>query len=216
MKYNTVLFDLDGTLLYTLQDIKDSLNKALVRFGLPERSEDEVRKFVGNGVESLVALAIAGGRSDPNYEEALNFFVSDYKAHCNDNTKAYEGVNELLSELRKEGIKVAVISNKFDAATKELCKKFFDGKYDLACGSSPEIKKKPCPDIVYKVLSDLNSDKASAVMVGDSEVDVETAKAADIDCIAVTWGYRDTDVLKNSGARTFAKNVKELQRILLK
>lgn len=204
------IFDLDGTLLYTLEDLTDSTNYALGCFNYSPCTVSQVRSYVGNGVRLLIARAIPQGEDNPVFEECLKTFKSHYKNNMYNKTKPYDGVMEILTRLKKLGIKTAVVSNKFDTATKELCSHYFDKKIDIAIGESKNIKKKPSPDSVLEVINVFKLNKSDCVYIGDSEVDIQTAKNAGIDCISVNWGYKDTDFLKNNGANCIVENCKEL------
>lgn len=197
-----VIFDLDGTLLNTLDDLADSTNYALSRFGYPTRTIDEVRQFVGNGVAKLIERAIPEGKNNPNFEKCLAIFKENYAQNMYNKTAPYNGIIEMLSNLKSKGIKIAVVSNKFDLAVKELCKKYFEGFIDFAAGENEAqgIKKKPAPDTVISVLNEFNFASEDAVYVGDSDVDIMTAKNSKMPCISVTWGFRDEKFLLGNGA----------------
>lgn len=197
-----VIFDLDGTLLNTLDDLADSTNYALSKFGYPTRTIDEVRQFVGNGVAKLIERAIPEGKNNPNFEKCLAIFKENYAQNMYNKTAPYNGIIEMLSNLKSRGIKIAVVSNKFDLAVKELCKKYFEGFIDFAAGENEAqgIKKKPAPDTVISVLNEFNFAPEDAVYVGDSDVDIMTAKNSQMPCISVTWGFRDEKFLLENGA----------------
>ena len=197
-----VIFDLDGTLLNTLDDLADSTNYALSRFGYPTRTIEEVRQFVGNGVAKLIERAIPKGKNNPNFEKCLAIFKENYAQNMYNKTAPYNGIIEMLSNLKSKGIKIAVVSNKFDLAVKELCKKYFEGFIDFAAGENEAqgIKKKPAPDTVISVLNEFNFAPEDAVYVGDSDVDIMTAKNSKMPCISVTWGFRDEKFLLENGA----------------
>lgn len=198
----TVIFDLDGTLLNTLDDLADSTNYALSKFGYPTRTIEEVRQFVGNGVAKLIERAIPEGKNNPNFEKCLSIFKENYAQNMYNKTAPYNGIIEMLSNLKSKGIKIAVVSNKFDLAVKELCKKYFEGFIDFAAGENEAqgIKKKPAPDTVISVLNEFNFASEDAVYVGDSDVDIMTAKNSKMSCISVTWGFRDEKFLLKNGA----------------
>lgn len=198
---NTVIFDLDGTLLNTLEDLKDSTNYALNKFGYPSRTIEEIRCFVGNGVKKLIERAIPNGLENQDFEACLALFKQNYSENMYNNTAPYNGILEILSLLKNDNYKTAVVSNKFDNAVKELCKKYFDGLIDIAIGQSETIPQKPAPDSVFKAIQELNSCHCDCIYVGDSEVDVQTAKNANLPCIGVTWGFRSKDVLQNEGCK---------------
>ena len=198
----TVIFDLDGTLLNTLDDLADSTNYALSKFGYPTRTIEEVRQFVGNGVAKLIERAIPEGENNSNFEKCLSIFKENYAQNMYNKTAPYNGIIEMLSNLKSKGIKIAVVSNKFDLAVKELCKKYFEGFIDFAAGENEAqgIKKKPAPDTVISVLNEFNFAPEDAVYVGDSDVDIMTAKNSKMPCISVTWGFRDKKFLLENGA----------------
>lgn len=214
MPITTVIFDLDGTLLYTLEDLTDSTNRTLKHFGYPERSIDEVRSFVGNGVPLLIERAIPSGIKNPYYSECLEFFKQDYSQNMYNKTKPYDEIIEVLIELKKNSYKLAVVSNKFDSAVKELCKNYFNDLIDIAVGQKEGIAKKPSPDVVYEVLNRLNVKEDECVFIGDSEVDIQTANNANIASISVTWGYKTPEFLYNNGAEVLVYTPKELLELL--
>lgn len=201
--YQTIIFDLDGTLLDTLDDLADAVNHALQCFGLKTRTKEEVRSFVGNGVVNLMQRAV--GEEHLQQSNILAAFREYYKAHCEDKTKPYDGVMKLLTELKKRGIKTAVVSNKMDSAVKALTKTYFDGLIGDAVGENEAagIRKKPAPDSLIAVMEKLGADKQSTVYVGDSEVDIQTADNAGVDCISVTWGFKDEPFLIENGGKIF-------------
>ncbi|MCM1265246.1 MAG: HAD-IIIA family hydrolase [Candidatus Gastranaerophilales bacterium] len=204
MQLKAILFDLDGTLLYTLEDLRTSTNFALTKLGYEKKTVDEIRSFVGNGVKKLIERALPNGLDNPDFEKCLNIFKQHYSENMYNKTKPYDGIPEVLKELKNNGYKLAVISNKFDSAVKELCEKYFNGIIDIAIGQKDGIEPKPSPDGINDVLSKLNISPAECIYIGDSEVDIQTAQNAGIDCISVTWGYKNIDFLYNNGASTFA------------
>lgn len=204
------IFDLDGTLLDTLDDLAASTNYALRAFGLPERSRDEVRSFVGNGVRRLLQLAVPGGEEYPRFEEVLTTFREHYLHHGMDTTQPYPGILPMLARLREEGHATAVVSNKFDAATKSLCSHYFGSLIDVAIGESERIRRKPAPDTVLEAMRLLGAEKEQTVYIGDSDVDIATATACDIPCVSVLWGFRDRDFLLAHGATTFISRPDEI------
>ena len=209
-KYDTYIFDLDGTLLSTLEDLASSTNYALRTHNMPEHSIDDIRRFVGNGVAKLIERAVPNGKDNPDYESTLNTFRQYYMQHSLDTTKPYPDVVETLTELKSRGKHIAVVSNKFDAATKELCRHFFGSLVDVAIGEHEGVRKKPSPDTVVEALRQLNVDAGGAVYVGDSEVDIETARNSHLPCISVLWGFRDKEFLLANGATTFISSPLEL------
>lgn len=212
MNYSTYIFDLDGTLLDTLGDLAASVNDALKCYGLPEHSSDEVRMMVGNGVRLLMERAVPGGATHPLFDKVFAAFRQHYMEHSLDTTRPYEGIVDVLHELRRRGCRTAVVSNKFDAATKELCRHFFADSVEVAIGEheAEGIRKKPAPDTVNEALRQLGVSREEAVYVGDSDVDVATAKNSGIPCISVLWGFRDKDFLLAHGATTFITRPAEL------
>lgn len=210
MKKTTVVFDLDGTLLNTLEDLAEAVNYALRKQGMPERTLEEVRRFVGNGVRLLMIRAVPDGESNPLFEETFDLFKTYYGEHCNDNTKPYDGVMELLSTLKEKGYAVAIVSNKIDFAVKELNELYFKGIVPVAIGEKEGIRRKPAPDTVFEALKELGKTKEEAVYVGDSDVDIETAKNAGMPCISVLWGFRDKEFLDEHGATHYAKNAEDV------
>ena len=211
-QYDTYIFDLDGTLLDTLDDLAAAVNYALRTYGMPEHSRDDVRRFVGNGVRMLMIRAIPDGEQNPRFEEAFSTFRQYYLEHSLDRTRPYDGVPEMLRALKQRGCRLAVVSNKFYAATKELCRHFFAGTIEVAVGEheAEGIRKKPAPDTVNEALSQLGVDRLNAVYVGDSDVDLQTARNAGLPCISVLWGFRDKDFLLANGATTLITTPQEL------
>lgn len=197
---NTVIFDLDGTLLNTLEDLTDSVNAAMEQYGFPTLTIEEVRGYVGNGAAKLIERALPQGLAEPVYEDVLAAFREHYRLHCEDKTMPYEGVAQMLSALKQAGYRMAIVSNKPDRAVKQLCGKFFGDYVQKAFGDSDGIKRKPAPDLVYRALAELSSEASSAVYVGDSEVDLQTAAGVPMTCISVTWGFRTTGQLLAAGA----------------
>lgn len=209
--YDTYVFDLDGTLLSTLGDLAASCNHALRANGMPERTIDVVRRFVGNGVKKLMERAIPGGLDNPLFEKTFADFRQHYMHHNLDTTCPYPGVMEMLESLRSRGKKVAVVSNKFYAATQALCKHFFGDLVDVAIGEREGIRKKPAPDTVNEALAQMNVGKERAVYIGDSDVDIMTANNCGMPCISVLWGFRDYDFLVEHGATIFVTSPLQLK-----
>ena len=208
--YKAIIFDLDGTLLDTLDDLTDAVNAALAKCGLPLREKAEVKAFVGNGIKKLMERAVA-----PRLEyadEALVEFRRYYLEHCSDKTKEYEGITPLALSLKERGIKTAVVSNKADFALKKLAEEYFSDLFLEAIGENEEkgIRKKPAPDSLLAVMEKLGVSKAETVYVGDSEVDIETANNAGVDCICVTWGFRTKAFLQERGGQVFVDTPKEI------
>ena len=215
MPCQTAIFDLDGTLLDTLEDLYRAVNIALDTHSLPLRTRDEVRSFVGDGVEMLIRRALPAGSDEETVSLVLSVFKTTYAAICRDNTKPYDGIIPLLTALRERGIRVAVVSNKFDTATKALCAEYFGELVEVAIGERAGIRKKPAPDTVLEALAALGVSAEGAVYVGDSDVDIQTAKNSSMPCISVTWGLRDEDFLLASGATTPVHTPTELLDLLL-
>lgn len=209
-KYKTYIFDLDGTLLSTLADLAASTNYALRTHHMPERSIDEVRRFVGNGVKKLMERAIPDGLSNPLFEETFATFRQHYMQHNLDTTQPYPGIMQLLEQLKAEGKNIAVVSNKFYAATRELCRHFFGDLVPVAIGEREDIRKKPAPDTVIEALRELGVDKEGAVYIGDSDVDIMTAKNSGMPCVSVLWGFRDKEFLLEHGATTLISQPEDM------
>ena len=209
-----IIFDLDGTLLDTLEDLKNAVNAALEHYKMPRRSLDEVRSFVGNGLRNLMIRAVPDGEENPKFEEALSFLKDYYAVHCKDNTGPYPGIMEMLDELKERGITMAIVSNKIDSAVKELDKEYFNGYMSAAIGEMEGVARKPAPDTVLKALEECNLKPEDAIYVGDSDVDIATAKNTGIPCISVSWGFRDTAFLKEHGATQIIDNPAELLELV--
>ena len=205
-----VIFDLDGTLLNTLEDLKESTNFALCKFGYPERTLNDVRCFVGNGVKKLIERAVP--ENCTNIDECLEIFKKNYSENMCNHTKPYDGILKILEELHKDGLKIGVVSNKFDSAVKDLCKKYFGDLIDCAIGQNDDVPKKPAPNGVLKAMKELGADKNSTIYAGDSDVDVQTAKNAQLPCIGVTWGFRTIEYLK--GADFIANQPEDIIKII--
>ena len=212
MKYSTYIFDLDGTLLDTLGDLAASVNYALRTHGMPKHSIDDVRRFVGNGVRKLMERAIPNSTENSDFEATFTTFRQHYMAHSLDTTKPYEGIPETLEALKAKGCHLAVVSNKMMAATQNLCRHFFSDTIEVAIGENEAegIRKKPAPDIVFEALRQLGVGQDDAVYVGDSHVDIETARNSGLPCISVLWGFRDRDFLLQHGAKTLISSPSEL------
>ena len=204
-----ILWDLDGTLLNTLEDLTDSVNHTLTEFGCPERTIEEIRTFVGTGAKNLVKKALPGKESDPDVDVVLAAYQEYYATHAQIKTAPYVGVLEALAEVGKR-YPVAIVSNKPDRPVKLLCKDYFGDIYAL--GETPDCPRKPAPDMVFKGMKDIGVD--SCIYVGDSETDVQTAKNAGMPCLSVLWGFRDRDVLAAEGSKHFCEDPKELPKML--
>ena len=207
---NTAVFDMDGTILNTLDDLMDSTNFALKNNGLKERSLEEIRFFVGNGIQKLIERAVPQGTSKEVFEKVFADFKSHYKIHCADKTSYYDGIPSVIQTLRKMGVKTAVVSNKADFAVQELVEVYFKGLFDVALGERAGVSKKPSPDMVNAALSVLGVEKESAFYIGDSDVDFETAKNSSLDFIGVSWGFRGRKFLENLGAKNIIDSPEEL------
>ena len=214
MKYTIAIFDLDGTILNTLEDLADSTNYALKTCGYPERTMDEVRQFVGNGIRKLMERAVPEGTPVEEIDRVHETFTAHYKVHCADKTRPYDGIMELLQNLKKDGCKLAVVSNKADYGVQELCKQYFDGVFDFAVGEREGIRKKPAPDSVNEVLKTLGCSRERAVYIGDSDVDIQTAANAQMDHIIVEWGFRDVQFLISQGAKVLVEKPEEILEIV--
>lgn len=214
--YRAVIFDLDGTLLDTLEDLRDGVNHALFLRGYPKRSLEEIRRFVGNGIAKLIERAVPEGTSEQERKEVLADFREYYTKHCRVKTGPYEGIMELLQYLKKQGILMGIVSNKNDAAVKELTKYYFADYIDIevAIGEREGIGKKPAPDSVFEAMRILGVEKEETVYVGDSDVDRETAKNAGLACISVTWGFREEEMLKELQPEYLVHKPEEIIRIL--
>ena len=214
MKIDTIIFDLDGTLLYTIEDLTDSTNYALKHFDYPTRTVEEITNFVGNGVRLLIERAIPDGKDNPNLEECLTLFKTHYSNNMFNKTKPYDNIIDTLKELKKQNYKTAVVSNKFDSAVKELCNKYFEGLINSAVGQRDNVNKKPAPDAVFEVMKELNVTREQCIYVGDSEVDIKTAENAGMPCISVTWGYKSIDFLYKNGAETLIYSPEEILELV--
>ncbi len=213
MNYKLAIFDMDGTTLYTLQDLTNAMNIALSRNGLPPRDMEYIRKIVGNGIYSEVEHSVPENTDKVVIERVFQDFLEIYGSHSNDTTKPYDGILDLLQTLRERGIKTAIVSNKADQAVQQLDEIYFKGLINIGAGQKEGVQMKPAPDSVNAVLEQLNIAREEAVYIGDSEVDVQTAINAKMDCIAVTWGYRDENQL--IGAKHIVHTVNELQERIL-
>ena len=215
MKYKTIIFDLDGTLLDTLQDLTNSVNFALCAMGYPARTLNEVRMFVGNGIGKLIERAVPSHIPESAVLETLQIFKEHYASHCEIHTAPYAGIIELLDSLTERNVDIAVVSNKADFAVGKLCKQYFGDRISVAVGEREGVRKKPAPDSVLAVISQLKSLPKETVYIGDSEVDIETARNANIDSIIVTWGFRNKNDLIQNGASVLADSVSQLKNLLL-
>lgn len=231
LRYTAAIFDMDGTLLDTLNDLTDAVNATLSAYDFPLRTREEIREFVGNGVEKLMERALPDGKQtiahdadghEVDFPALLSDFKTRYAACCRCKTRPYAGIPELLATLRAEGMPVAVVSNKFDAAVKELTAAYFGDLFPVAVGERTGVRKKPAPDTVFEALRLLGlpaeppaPDAPCPIYIGDSDVDIATANAAGLPCISVLWGFRSRAFLTAHGATCFAKEPSELANILL-
>ena len=212
MNPTTVIFDLDGTLLYTLEDLKDAVNYALSEKGYSTHTLDEMRRYFGNGIAYAIKQA-EPGLSEEELTELVKLFRSYYGEHCMDKTGPYPGIPELVKKLSEEGYKMAIVSNKVDSAVKELAKQFFP-EITVAIGERAGIRRKPAPDTVIQAMEELGVTKEESVYIGDSEVDLVTARAAGLPCISVLWGFREKALLEAEGATCFVESAEEIPWIL--
>ena len=214
MHYTSVLFDLDGTLLDTLGDLTAAMNRTLTRHGLPERTRQQMRTALGNGARRLMELSVPAGTDGALFETLLAEYNADYAAHCRIETAPYPGVDALLQQLHAQGRKLAIVSNQPAEAVRALRAEFFADTVPIAVGEKTGIRRKPAPDTLLTAMAQLGAERSSTVYVGDSEVDIATARAAGLPCISVLWGFRDRDVLEQAGAQQFAADAGELARLL--
>ena len=213
-KINTVIFDMDGTVLNTLEDLTVSVNYVFEKFGLAPHPASEYRMYFGNGIMEAFRLAAPEGTPDEIFDEMLPIYREHYDKHCLDKTGPYDGILDLMKALSENGYKMAIVSNKIDSAVKELNNRFFSDYVSVAIGEKEGIKRKPAPDTVIQALKELGSTKEEAVYVGDSEVDFQTAVNSELPCISVLWGFRDKDYLESIGAKTFAEKPMDVMNIL--
>lgn len=214
MKYKLAIFDMDGTILNTLEDLMDAVNYALKKNDYPTHSLEDVRKFVGNGMWKLIERAVPPKTTPDMQKKVHDDFMEYYQVHCADKTRPYDGILELLHNLKAAGIKTAVVSNKADEAVHDLCKRYFPDCFDCEIGAREGFANKPEPDSVKEVLRNLEIQKEAAVYIGDSEVDVATAMNAGMDSIIVTWGFRERTFLWEQGANVFADEAKDVEKVI--
>ena len=210
----TVIFDMDGTVLNTLDDLATSVNYVLTRYGMPVHCTEDYRRYFGNGIRYALECAVPKGTEETTIDQMLPVFKEHYNAHCLDKTRPYDGIPELMKALRDRGFKLAIVSNKIDSAVKELNAKFFSAYVDVTIGEREGIRRKPAPDTVVQALKELKSSKHEAVYIGDSEVDLQTAANAGLPCISVLWGFREKDFLTEQGATVFANTPQEVYDLL--
>ena len=211
---NTIVFDMDGTVLNTLDDLTASVNYVLSRYDMPTRTTEEYRRFFGNGIKYALKCAVPEGTSDETIESMLPIFRDHYNKHCLDKTRPYDGITDLMRRLKDMGYKMAIVSNKIDSAVKELNNRFFSEYVDVAIGEKSGIRRKPAPDTVIAALRELDCAPENAVYIGDSEVDYKTAVNSGLPCISVLWGFRDKDFLISIGATVFAGKPEDIDGIL--
>ncbi len=211
MKYKLIIFDLDGTVLDTLEDLADSVNYALRYHNQPERSIKEIRDFVGNGIRRLIDLSVPENCEKDISDSVFELFKAYYKEHSCDKTKPYEGIIPFLTLLKSKGLQTAVVSNKADFAVKSLVEKYFGGLFTYSAGEKEGVPRKPAPDAVFNVIDYFGVAPEDTVYIGDSEVDIETARNAGIDSVIVTWGFRDADMLVQSGAKKMVSDIQGLK-----
>ena len=214
MKYNSVVFDLDGTLLDTLGDLRDSVNFALQKNSLPERTTEEIRSFVGNGIRLLIELSVPENTPLEITDKCFQDFKAYYKEHSAILTKPYDDIIDLMKTLKSKGVKIGVVSNKADFAVKTLMEDYFSGLYDCAYGERVGVPRKPEPDGVLDAIKEMGSEIKNTVYIGDSEVDVVTSKNAKLSCIAVTWGFRDKKVLESLNPEYIVDRPSDILRII--
>lgn len=214
MKFKTLIWDLDGTLLDTLQDLAEAVNHALRTCGMPERSIDEVRQFVGNGIRMLMRRAVPDGEENPRFEECFAEFRAYYMLHSQNHTCLYPGIGETLQTLHSMGVRMAVVSNKLQAGVDRLYQTWFQDTIEVAIGERPELRRKPAPDMVDQALKELGVRADEAVYVGDSDVDIQTARNSGLPCISVLWGFRSREVLEEAGATCFVDQPNDIITII--
>lgn len=214
MKYQLAIFDLDGTILNTLDDLADSLNHVLAQHGFPQHTADEVRMMVGNGILNLIKRALPNDTEQATVEAVYADFNAYYKLHSADKTKPYDGITEMLEQLKARGVKLAVVSNKADYAVQDLCVKYFGGIFDAVAGEKTGVPKKPAPDGVNNILAQLGIERKNSVYIGDSDVDLQTAANSEMDCIAVNWGFREEELLRENGAEVIVSSPNEIVKII--
>ena len=210
MKYTNIIFDLDGTLLNTLEDLTDGVNHVIKMYGYEPYSQSDIKSFVGNGIMKLMERAVPGGKDNDKFDEMYNEFKAYYTKHCIIKTRPYDGIIKLLESLDRAGYGLAIVSNKNDAAVKELAKHFFGDYINTAIGQSEITRKKPAPDTCIEAMKEMQIGREGTVYVGDSDVDIMTAKNSGLECISVTWGFRDEEFLLEHGATQIIHKPEEL------
>ena len=212
-KIKAVIFDLDGTLLNTLDDLMYSTNYALEKYNLPIRTKEEIKNFVGNGVDLLIKRAM-NYTHEEIYEDVLNCFKEHYQIHSMDHIYKYDGIEELLKELKKQNILIAVVTNKFHEAAKDIIKTYFNDYVNITIGVSNDVRKKPSPDMCNKVLSSFNINANQAIFVGDSDVDYQTGVNSDLFVVSVTWGFKTKEFLQKIGSKNIIDTPLELLKYI--
>jgi len=215
MRYKAVLFDMDGTILDTLDDLKSAVNRTLREFSMPECSLEQIRCYVGNGALRLIERAVPTGTSPEKIQEVLAWYKDYYDKNSIISTGPYPGINELMAELKERGMKLAVVSNKPDSTVRELAARFFPGLFQCAIGQQDSIARKPAPDMLYLAMNEMGAELSECVYVGDSEVDIITARNAGMDCISVLWGFRTLDELAESQPQCTVHTAQELLEKLI-
>lgn len=215
-KYTTIIFDLDGTLMNTLDDLTISTNHALSQMGFTTRTIDEVRQFLGNGVRTLIEMALPEKTTEDTIERTISCFLQHYTSHCKDHSRPYDGILELLSSLKKMGVKMAIVSNKPDVEVKKLNAEHFAEFIDVALGENEKsgIPRKPSPAMVYEAINQLGAEPGKSLYVGDSDVDILTARNAGIDCLSVTWGFKTAEFLSQFGATRMIDSPSEMLEVI--
>lgn len=213
---DTIIFDLDGTILDTLGDLADSVNFALLSNNLPERTYEEIRSFVGNGIRNLIETSVPAGTDVELTDKVFADFKARYKTHCKVKTRPYDGIDKMLAELSSLGYRMTIVSNKADGAVQDLHKEFFYPAIETAYGEREGIPRKPNPEIIQLALKEMGAEVERTVYIGDSEVDYTTAKNAGLKLIMVSWGFRDKEILEKLGAEKIADTPEELIEIIKK
>ncbi len=215
MRYKTIIWDLDGTLLDSLEDLKDSTNYALSKFGFAQRTSEEIKKSLGKGVGHLVASSLPCGDKNPHFNEVLEVFKTHYLENSANKTRPYPHIINTLEALKANGVKMAVVSNKFDGAVKEISRKYFGDIFELQIGETKNMRRKPAPDMPLYAMQKLGAKKEETLFIGDSEVDLKTAQNTGIKCLSALWGFKTKEELLENGAQNFAERTEDLSRLLL-
>ena len=210
----SIIWDLDGTLMDTLQDLHEAVNHALTSCQMPPRTLEQTRSAVGNGVRTLMKLSVPDGEGNPQFEQVFDAFKQYYLIHCQDHTDLYPGIADLLKELKQRGVRMAVVSNKLQSGVDELYEVWFKDTIEIAIGERPEMSRKPAPDMVNLAISQMGIEKKDAIYIGDSDVDIATARNSNLPCISVLWGFRDREFLTEHGAMVFAERPEDILGII--